>query len=341
MARKTGVTDRGPVRHCLYASEARSFTLPERAALTQRLWAEHFDGEKFFSCKLPAAEDAQKPLPFSNFAEESIVDSFPGLGGSTGAQVGRFKHEGSDYDRSTRDISTSRYVLDPATYFALRCAAGPLDFPVSGEACDPSFSYAIRGPPSSFGGSAGADSLTPPILSTDENWSPLVSLTAEELIQDFQWLAGFGKYLRESGVEPPNFRTFDDPCRDEPLFTNLETAYQRFLFLSVLALERGHRAPLHPSYAVDLCWHAHMICPREYLQDSLALCGGLLDHDPWPDKVLQKDVDVTRIMWEKQYGTKLDAEHTWGLQKTAPPQGHPSPFGVSLRRPGPSAGYPS
>jgi hypothetical protein len=39
---------------------------------------------------------------------------------------------------------------------------------------------------------------------------------------------------------------------------------------------------VHPTYAIDLIWHSHMLFPIEYYNDSKRIVGYFMDHEPWP-----------------------------------------------------------
>jgi hypothetical protein len=39
---------------------------------------------------------------------------------------------------------------------------------------------------------------------------------------------------------------------------------------------------VHPTYAIDLIWHSHMLYPLEYYEDTKGIVGYFMDHEPWP-----------------------------------------------------------
>jgi hypothetical protein len=85
----------------------------------------------------------------------------------------------------------------------------------------------------------------------------------------------------------------------------LEQRYKKFL-----ALAHAHPAlSLVPTGDIDEMWHLHMLHPRAYAHDCMALFGGIVDHHP--DFVNAGDAArdflddcfaATEAMWARTYG---------------------------------------
>lgn len=80
--------------------------------------------------------------------------------------------------------------------------------------------------------------------------------------------------------------------------------YERFLTLAKL-----HPAePIAPTRAIDRMWHLHMLHPRAYHDDCMALFGELLDHDggfgstPEEAPMLAETFRRTAVLWETAFG---------------------------------------
>jgi hypothetical protein len=168
-------------------------------------------------------------------------------------------------------------------------------------------------------------SVEPTIVRPDDfasapvDWTSSIGLTGQHLQDDAQWLDQFGQFVAVTHVEAP--KQFEPSECGEVIwggqfYSNVTNAYRRFLYLSAVSFAAGREGPLHPSYAVDLAWHAHMASPREYSADCRALTGGaaIFDHDPWPE-VHDDDVADTNALWLREFGTNIDEEHVWDLKR--------------------------
>jgi hypothetical protein len=85
----------------------------------------------------------------------------------------------------------------------------------------------------------------------------------------------------------------------------LEQRYKQFLTLA-------HQHPqqtLVPTGDIDEMWHLHMLHPRAYFNDCMALFGGIVDHHPDfanADGAMRTQLadcfSVTAALWEQLYG---------------------------------------
>ena len=76
-------------------------------------------------------------------------------------------------------------------------------------------------------------------------------------------------FMRRAMVElQPQLRTFAEA-------TDAVEAYLRFL----ARVRDAPGAQLVPSLATDLVWHTHMLFPRRYAAECVAVAGHEVDHD--------------------------------------------------------------
>ncbi|GFO43937.1 glycine-rich domain-containing protein 2 [Plakobranchus ocellatus] len=106
--------------------------------------------------------------------------------------------------------------------------------------------------------------------------------------------------------------------RDEKFLNNALMRYRKFLFLK--SLNPG--VFLVPCYDSDLMWHAHMLHPFFYKDDTEAYTGSLLHHD---DSVNDRSAGSklslseakTRNLWRKIFGEKFS--HFGAMYRGEPP----------------------
>ncbi|GFR81235.1 glycine-rich domain-containing protein 2 [Elysia marginata] len=106
--------------------------------------------------------------------------------------------------------------------------------------------------------------------------------------------------------------------RDEKFLNNALMRYRKFLFL------KSHNPSMFlvPCYDSDLMWHAHMLHPFFYKDDTEAYVGSLLQHD---DSVNDRSVGSklslseakTRNLWRKVFGEKFS--HFGAMYRGEPP----------------------
>jgi hypothetical protein len=91
--------------------------------------------------------------------------------------------------------------------------------------------------------------------------------------------------------------------------------YERFLYLNAKyagQLQSGNESIVHPTYAIDLFWHVHMLHPVEYKENCLKYVGEVLDHEPWPDKnesTLDNHFQQVDDIWQREYKNSMECEH--------------------------------
>eukprot|EP00026_Physarum_polycephalum_P022994 Phypoly_transcript_27595.p1 GENE.Phypoly_transcript_27595~~Phypoly_transcript_27595.p1 ORF type:complete len:149 (+),score=17.85 Phypoly_transcript_27595:3-449(+) len=96
------------------------------------------------------------------------------------------------------------------------------------------------------------------------------------------------------------------------VYVQLWKAYEKFLYMAA-KYPPSTGQYVHPSYAIDVIWHAHMICPKIYAKETKEWVGYLVDHEPWPvceKKDMENSADNTNSLWEKEFGVPMHKEHT-------------------------------
>jgi len=148
----------------------------------------------------------------------------------------------------------------------------------------------------------------------------LIGLRVNDLLMDELWLCEFKNYMENSLSDPLNtqeilecFSSYPHPSHMKPLqvYQNLWKAYEKFLYMAAKHPPTKGQY-VHPSYAIDVIWHSHMICPKKYAKETKEWVGYLVDHEPWPDsdsKEMEKSGDTTNALWQKEFGVDLHKEH--------------------------------
>ena len=81
--------------------------------------------------------------------------------------------------------------------------------------------------------------------------------------------------------------------------------YRQYLWLKSQYPEQ----PFAPTEIIDEMWHLHMLHPRAYYRDCMALFGFILDHKPGfggdeaTRPTLLKHFNRTAALWERTFGT--------------------------------------
>lgn len=104
-----------------------------------------------------------------------------------------------------------------------------------------------------------------------------------------------------------------DDVADEYTHDDLVDAvgqYRKFLALAVKYRDQ----PLVPTKQIDMIWHLHMLHPRAYYHDCMALFGQILDHEGVSANAQdEQDVqfaslNVTSALWKKEFGESYMAD---------------------------------
>lgn len=136
----------------------------------------------------------------------------------------------------------------------------------------------------------------------------LTSLRACDVVKDYEWFSNLAEDLRGRGGHA-----------DLP---RVRKGYERFLFL---LSKHGEAVAsfFHPSYEIDVMWHAHMLRPHIYQADTRRLVGFDVVHLPWPkpgDQMMEDGVRSQQI-WDALY----PAETLEVLPKSLSPPPRPRP----------------
>jgi len=86
---------------------------------------------------------------------------------------------------------------------------------------------------------------------------------------------------------------------------NWVKSYERYLYLRA----QYHPKGLAASQAIELIWHAHLICPIQYARDTINLFGHVLDHDPSYQPSASEVADA-QAKWKNTYNISLEKEAT-------------------------------
>jgi hypothetical protein len=133
-----------------------------------------------------------------------------------------------------------------------------------------------------------------------EDWTNPFRLTVEDVLKDLEWY----KYFTNSCFGSNWARvTYGFIARSAK-------AYERFLYLAAkcpLAIKDG--GMIHPTYAIDLIWHTHMLHPQHYRNDCIRWVGRMVEHIPWPDHYEENNFTETNKHWKDEFGVNIEEEH--------------------------------
>lgn len=125
-----------------------------------------------------------------------------------------------------------------------------------------------------------------------------ISLSVKDVVKDRSWINLFQAHGQR------RFGSDDS-------WTRVVKAYERFLYLSLKYPMKDNQLA-HPTYAIDLVWHAHMLHPLEYTADMLRWMGCSMDHEPWPEvseELMDNALKCTERYWEKEFGVDMQKDH--------------------------------
>jgi len=147
------------------------------------------------------------------------------------------------------------------------------------------------------------------------------SLKVNDLLMDAGWIDDFNAYMTKCLSDPTDTSSiisveskteyYNPPDLSTMIiYKNILKSYERFLYMT--AKYPPITGYIHPTYAIDVMWHAHMICPKQYNIDISRLVGFLLDHDPWPmcsKEDISKNLQNSQDLWQQEFGISIDLDH--------------------------------
>lgn len=131
-----------------------------------------------------------------------------------------------------------------------------------------------------------------------------INMSVEEVLLDRNWFSYLTKFVscQYSVYQKPKLFSL-------PMCRYIVKSYERFLYLNC---KYPSDSLIHPTYVIDLAWHAHMAHPVEYEQDMKDLMGKYIDHEPWPkvpEESMKKVYNETCSQWKKEYGVEMEKDH--------------------------------
>jgi len=127
-------------------------------------------------------------------------------------------------------------------------------------------------------------------------------VTVAQLIQDRDWI--------------PNLRATTG-IKDDQVFMSdafLQGSQDRYrTWIRFVQAHPEQEQEIHPTYAMDVLWHAHMLNPVHYAFSCDVAVGHLLDHSPWPEETpetLSQRLVNSRSLWEEFCGQRM-ADPWW------------------------------
>lgn len=169
-----------------------------------------------------------------------------------------------------------------------------------------------------------------PYIVEETNMEPLhdyqspLKISVEDVMKDRDWMQLFMQYLNtfssKYSVRIEYLHT-GDSLPNEFVSSALKQ-YEKFLFLN--AVHSSKSESFHPTYVIDLAWHAHMLQPNEYKEDCQKYLGRVLEHDPWPQKDMDSDYCMTKNMWQEEFRENMETMDSVNPYPTSPIQQQPT-----------------
>jgi len=134
-------------------------------------------------------------------------------------------------------------------------------------------------------------------------WTNPFRLTVEDVLKDLDWYQHFTNSDQCSWITPG-------------LVNRAAKAYERFLYLAAKCPSAIDDGMMHPTYAIDLIWHTHMLHPQHYRHDCMRWVGRMVEHVPWPDHYEENNFTETNKHWKDEFGVNIEEEHklgTWAV----------------------------
>lgn len=170
---------------------------------------------------------------------------------------------------------------------------------------------------------------------SEEFCNKKIELQVNDVLMDGMWLGEFLTFMEGAVADPitstiytseENIRHYVlQPERNPSRMGTLEVymliwkAYEKFLYMAA-KYPPAHGKYLHPNYAIDVMWHAHLICPRTYVKEVRQWTGYLMDHEPWPaceKNDVTKSINNTDKLWKEEFGCEMDSEHLTRTQASS------------------------
>jgi len=157
-----------------------------------------------------------------------------------------------------------------------------------------------------------------------------ISLKVNDLMMDAGCIGDYKTYMSHclfdtestkgiTSKEESDGTEYENPCRlkTNVVYQNLLKSYERFLFM--VAKYPPQTGYVHPTFAIDVVWHSHIICPKHYESDIIRLVGFPVEHNPWPTitkKDTSESMEKTQNLWEKEFGNRIDLDHIMVAEST-------------------------
>merc|ERR1711865_942898 len=134
-------------------------------------------------------------------------------------------------------------------------------------------------------------------------------ITVAEMIADRRWIP----LLRQTtGI------TNDQVFLSESFLRGSEDRYRQWMHFLQAHTDQEH--VVHPTFAMDVAWHAHMVDPVHYAMSCQVLVGHLLDHSPWPEATQQEKknrIANSNSLWAEFTGEDMTVPW-WNVSEISP-----------------------
>ncbi|CAF3765194.1 unnamed protein product [Rotaria sp. Silwood1] len=139
------------------------------------------------------------------------------------------------------------------------------------------------------------------------------SFTESDVILDNNWLDLCKKFMHKSVSK----KDYNPPYKIDLGFSPLQLlkkSYERFLYIVTQYPPVDGYQFGHPTYAIEIIWHAHMQEPTKYAFDCLRLVGYVIDHAPRisieTDQIKESCENAINV-WRREFDRDMTTDHIY------------------------------
>lgn len=132
-----------------------------------------------------------------------------------------------------------------------------------------------------------------------------LNITTQDVLQDRNWFKMFLEYMFEHQQETTDKEQFQQQF--SPDADKLIVVYKQYLQVMRKYSPKNEELG-HPTFSIDLVWHAHMLHPHAYSKDCFKFFRYFVDHVPWPEKSdeeMKNAEEQLKEQWRNEYNNDV------------------------------------
>lgn len=139
------------------------------------------------------------------------------------------------------------------------------------------------------------------------------SFVETDITLDSYWFQLYFSDVYEVGLTIMIINAYSQENALHLALKQLNQSYKRFLYLGAKYSTVSEHNFIHPTYAIDIIWHAHMQEPLKYADDCQHLLGRLIDHVPWSSSITANQITESNMqmneIWQKEFDRNMESDH--------------------------------